>query len=514
MTLGGCMSVSSDYSRPPVKTSDQFTSSSDTQITAAIDRSTDQKIDPVKWWKNFGDPTLNSLLQKVKSQNLSLQQSALRVYQYQSLLGISNSQLMPTVNLSGSSVSSTNSSLQEVTNNSNNLILNSLAMQLSWELDFWGKFRRGIESSYANYLSTIAAYYSADVSLSADVANTYINIRNYESLIEVANTNLVLQAESLRIASARFKYGATSMLDLSQAQAQYDQTKADIPGLYASLKKAQYAMSLLLGEVPGYYEKNYGDTKASLKAPPALGVGIPKDLLRRRPDVIQAEYTAASQSALIGVNKAALYPSLSLGGSFGFANSNYGTTSSSNLFSWGNNASSISGGLLLPLFYRGAIVDQIRVQDSIFQQSLLAYQNQVLTAQKEVEDALISISTSKSSSEDLRRAVVAATSAANLSVERYKTGQNDYTTVISAQQSLLKVQNSNIQTTSNQLLGYVAAFKALGGGWSESMIAPVLPTEMIKDMQDRTDWGRVLTNQQDPSNVRVGKFFSHTPPPN
>ncbi len=514
MTLGGCMSVGSDYSRPPVKTGDQFTPSSDTVITAAIDQSTDQKIDPVKWWENFGDPTLNGLLQKVKSQNLSLQQSALRVYQYQSLLGISNSQLLPTVNLSGSSVSSKNSSLQEVTNNSNNLILNSLAMQLSWELDFWGKFRRGIESSYTSYLSTIAAYYSADVSLSADVANTYINIRNYESLIEVANTNLVLQAESLRIASARFKYGATSMLDLSQAQAQYDQTKADIPGLYASLKKAQYAMSLLLGEVPGYYEKNYGDTKASLKAPPALGVGIPKDLLRRRPDVIQAEYTAASQSALIGVNKAALYPSLSLGGSFGFANSNYGTTSSSNLFSWGNNASSISGGILFPLFYRGAIVDQIRVQDSIFQQSLLAYQNQVLTAQKEVEDALISISTSKSSSEDLRRAVVAATSAANLSVERYKTGQNDYTTVISAQQSLLKVQNSNIQTTSNQLLGYVAAFKALGGGWSVSMIAPVLPTEMIKDMQDRTDWGRVLTNQQDPSNVRVGKFFSHTPPPN
>ncbi len=304
------------------------------------------------------------------------------------------------------------------------------------------------------------------------------------------------------------------MLDLNQAQAQYDQTKAEIPGLYASLKKTQYAMSLLLGEVPDYYEKNYGTTKNSLKIPPQLGVGIPKDLLRRRPDIIQAEYTTASQSALIGVNKAALYPSLSLGGTFGFSNSNYGSTSSDNLFSWGNNSSTISGGLLFPLFYRGAIVDQIRVQDAIFQQSLLAYQSQVLTAQKEVEDALISISTSKSSSVDLKSAVTAASSAANLSLERYKAGQSDYTTVITAQQSLLKVQNSDIQNASNQLLGYVAAFKALGGGWPAEMKAPALPSEIIKEMQDRTDWGKVLTNQQDPSNVQVGKFFSNTLPLN
>jgi NodT family efflux transporter outer membrane factor (OMF) lipoprotein len=509
--LGGCMTVGPDYSRPSVKTSEQFQASTDTEVTSKINESPSQSIDPLKWWESFGDVTLNQLLQKVKAQNLSLQQSALRVYQFQSQLGVSDSQILPVVSLSASSLNSKNSSLQEITNNNNNLILNSINLQLSWELDFWGKFRRGIESAYSSYLSSVAAYYSADVSLSADVANTYINIRNYESLIDVAKTNLALQAESLRIASARFKYGATSKLDLSQAQSEYQKTKADIPALYASLKKTQSAMSLLLGEVPDYYEKNYGNTKTSLRPPPELGVGIPKDLLRRRPDVIQAEYNAATQSALIGVNKAALYPSLSLGGTFGFANSNYGTTGSGNLFSWGNNSSSISGDLLFPIFYRGAIVDQIRVQDSIFQQSILAYQNQVLTAQKEVEDSLITISTSKSSLQDLKLAVISASSAAELSLERYKTGQSDYTTVISAQQSLLKVQNSDIQTASNELLGYVAAFKALGGGWSSQMSAPKLPDMMIGEMNDRSDWGSVLTRSGEPLNVRAAKLLSDTP---
>jgi NodT family efflux transporter outer membrane factor (OMF) lipoprotein len=301
-------------------------------------------------------------------------------------------------------------------------------IQLNWEIDFWGKARRGIESSLSSYLSGVAAYYSADVSLTADVANTYINIRNHEELTAVAKTNLALQKESLRIAGTRFKYGATSMLDLSQAQAQYEQTKAQIPGLLANLKKNQHAMSILLGESPNYYEKTYGNTKGSLKPPSELGVGMPIDLLRRRPDVLQAEFDAASKSALIGVNKAQLYPTFTLGGTFAYPTSNYGNLTSPNLFSWGNNSSGVSAGLYLPLFYRGAIVDQVRVRDAIFQQSLLAYQNQVLNAQKEVEDSLIAISATKSSKEDLSRGVIAAQSAADLALERYKTGQSDYTT--------------------------------------------------------------------------------------
>ena len=158
-------------------------------------------------------------------------------------------------------------------------------------------------------------------------------------------------------------------------------------------------------------------------------------------------------------------------------------------------------------------MDQVRVQDAIFQQSLLAYQNQVLNAQKEVEDSLITISTTKSSKEDLTRGVVAAQSAADLALERYKAGQNDYTTVITAQQNLLNIQNSLVQTSSNELIGYVGAFKALGGGWTADMTPPKLPDQMVADMTDRTDWGSVLTKAGDPLTVKVGKFLVDAPDP-
>lgn len=514
LMLAGCFMVGPDYSRPPVKSVDKYSSSNQTEFTASLGENSNKILDPVEWWQSFNDPTLNALLKKATEQNLTLQQSALRVYQLQAQLGVSDAALLPTVALSGLYLNSQNSNLQEITNNANNLITKNLLIQLNWEIDFWGKARRGIESSLSSYLSGVAAYYSADVSITADVANTYINIRNNEELIAVAKTNLELQKESLRIAGARFRYGATSMLDLSQAQAQYEQTKAQIPALIASLKKTQHAMSVLLGESPDYYEKNYGNTKGFLKPPAELGVGIPRDLLRRRPDVLQAEFRAASQSALIGVNKAQLYPSFTLGGSFGFANSNYGTLTSGNLFSWGNHSTGVTAGLNLPLFYRGAIVDQVRVQDAVFQESILAYQNQVLNAQKEVEDSLIAISTTKSSKEDLVRGVVAAKSAADLALERYKAGQNDYTTVITAQQALLSIENSLVQTKSNELLGYVGAFKALGGGWSADMVPPKLPDTMIAEMSDRTDWGSVLTRAGDPLTVKASKLVVDAPNPN
>ena len=511
--LAGCIMVGPDYSRPEVKAVGQYKSSIQTEFTESLGENSNKILDPVDWWKSFNDPTLNALLKQATSQNLTLQQTALRIYQLQAQLGVSDATLLPTATLNASYSNNRNSAIQEAINDSNNLVSKNALIQMSWELDFWGKNRRGIQSALSSYLSGVAAYYSADVSLTADVANTYINIRNYEDLIAVAKTNLSLQKESLRIAGARFKYGATSMLDLSQAQAQYEQTKAQIPGLIANLRKSQHAMSILLGEPPDYYEKTYGNTKGSLKPPAELGVGMPRDLLRRRPDVLQAEFDAASKSALIGVSKAQLFPTFTLGGIFGYSTSNYGNLTSPNLFSWGNSSSGVNAGLYLPLFYRGAIVDQVRVQDAIFQQSLLAYQNQVLNAQKEVEDSLITISTTKSAKEDLSRGVVAAQSAADLALERYKAGQNDYTTVITAQQNLLNIQNSLVQTSSNELIGYVGAFKALGGGWTADMSPPKLPDQMITDMSDRTDWGSALTRTGDPLTVKVGKFLVDTPDP-
>ena len=495
--------VGPDFQTPAAKLQAKFSEPQKGEFTEAIPSALEGAPNPVRWWAGFNDPILNDLLSRAARDNLSLQRAAIRIYQARSQLGVADASLLPTVGLSGAAARSDQpTALTQFLNVSSLSTSQNLVVQANWEIDFWGKYRRGIESTVASLFSTTAAYYAADVSLAADVANTYITIRNYQSLIRVARTNLALQAESLRIASSRFKNGATSLLDLSQAQSQYEQTKSDVPTLISALKNAEYAMSILLGESPDFYAKNYGQTTASLQPPKSLQVGIPKDLLRRRPDVLQAEYAAAAQSALIGVNTAALYPSFSLSGYFGFQNVSLNNVNQCSLFSWDNRTTSLGGSLMFPLFYRGAIVDQIRVQDAVFQSSVLAYQNQVLQAQKEVEQALTSISTTLSSSLDLKKSAAAAQRAATLALDRYKAGQNDYNTVIVAQQQLLQVQNSLVQTQTNNLLGYVAAFKALGGGWSGEFAIPSLPAAMVEQMQARTNWGDALANPAEPRLVK------------
>lgn len=501
--LSGCM-VGPDFSRPATQMVDQYKTPAQGEFTDAVQTETSKTLNPVAWWESFNDPTLTKLLKQASGENITLQSAAVRIYQARSALGVADATLLPTVGLGGTAQQTNQPSiLSQFLNASSTSAVQNVVVSANWEIDFWGKFRRGIESALASYQSAVATYYAADVSLAAEVANTYVNIRYYEQSIEVARANLILQAESLRIAGARYRYGATSLLDLSQAQSQYEQTKSMIPPLVAGLQKAQNAMSILLGKPPEYYDRNFGSIKGTLTPPAALQVGIPKDLLRRRPDILQAEYYAASQSALIGVNAAALYPSFSLAGYFGFQTMQYtGGPSMGPIFTWDNRTTNIGASFTFPLFYRGAIYDQIRVQDAVFQQAILNYQNLVLKAQQEVDDSLILISTSRSASADLVRAVTAAQQAAALALDRYKQGQNDYNTVIVAQQQLLQVQESLVQSNSNILLGYVSAFKALGGGWSGELDVPNLPGDVIDQMQQRTNWGTVLVNNADPRLVK------------
>lgn len=489
LVLTGCM-VGPDFKQPEVSIKEQWRAQTGSEFSAAVETVRSAQINPVNWWSQFGDATLDELLVKAGSQNLSLQSAALRVYQARAQLGVSDATLLPTVVAAGNAMQGNSSTTREA------------MLQANWEIDFWGKYRRGIESTFAGYQGAIAAYYSADVSLASMVARTYINIRNLESLMRVARTNLALQAESLRIADARYKAGSTSLLALSQAQTRYQQTKAQIPGLLARLNKQQNAMSVLLGERPGFYEANFGGAKNTLRTPEVLNVGIPKDLLRRRPDVALAEYQAVSQSALIGVREADLYPSFSLTGMFGYLNASV-SYQGNQTFKFDGSSSSIGAGFYFPLFYRGAIVDQVRIQDAAFEQAVLSYQDVVLNAQAEVEDALVQISTAKQAAIDYARAVRSAQESAKLALDLYEAGQSDYNTVIVAQQTLLRVQNDLVQTQTDALLGYADAFKALGGGWSGELKVPPLPGEMVAQMKARTDWGQTLDHPDTPRLIQT-----------
>lgn len=489
LALTGCM-VGPDFKQPAATLKEQWKSQTGGDFVQAIEVVRTAQINPVDWWLQFDDPTLTALLGFAAKQNLTLQQAAVRIYQARAQLGVSDATLLPTVVAAGNADGGQNSTTKDA------------MLQANWELDFWGKYRRGIESTFSTYQAVIAAYYAADVSLASSVARTYINIRNLEELIRVARANLSLQRESLRIAEARYKAGSTSLLALSQAQTRYQQTQAEIPGLVSRLTRQQNAMSILLGQAPGFYETQFGQAKNQLKAPAVLNVGIPKDLLRRRPDVALAEYEAASQSALIGVREAALYPSFSLTGMFSYLNASV-SYSGGQTFTFEGSNSGGGIGFVLPVFYRGAIVDQVRVQDAVFQQAILNYQNTVLSAQAEVEDALIQISTSRKAAQDYAKAVRSAKQAAKLALDLYEAGQSDYNTVIVAQQSLLRVQTDLVQTRTDALLGYVDAFKSLGGGWSGELKVPPLPNEMVAQMKERTDWGQALNHPETPRLVQT-----------
>ena len=489
LAISGCM-VGPDFKQPEVNLQQQWRDQTGIEFAAAVEIVRDAQINPVNWWAAFNDPTLDRLLAYAGSQNLTLQSAAVRIYQARAQLGVSDASLLPTLDLQGTITEGNNSSVRDA------------MLKGRWELDFWGKYRRGIESTFANYQSVIAAYYNADVSLASSVARTYINIRNLEELIQVSKTNLRLQGESLRIAEARYRAGATSLLALSQAQTRYQQTNAEIPGLVSRLNRQRNAMSVLLGEAPGFYEAKFGGAANQLRPPEVLNVGIPRDLLRRRPDVALAEYQAVSQSALIGVRQAALYPSFSLNGMFGYLNTTMSYQGVSS-FNFTGSARSGGGGVMLPLFYRGALVDEVRVQDAAFQDAILNYQNTVLSAQAEVEDALIQIATSRQASVDYARALRSAQQAATLALDLYEAGQSDYNTVIVAQQVLLRVQSDLVLARTDILLGFADAFKALGGGWDGSLKVPPLPNEMVAQMQERTNWGQMLAHPETPRLIQT-----------
>jgi NodT family efflux transporter outer membrane factor (OMF) lipoprotein len=362
----------------------------------------------------------------------------------------------------------------------------------TWEIDFWGKYRRGIEADRASYLGAIAAYDDALVTLIADVASTYVNIRTLEERLRVAGRNLELQQESLRIAAAQFNAGETSERDVQQAITQLGQTEAQIPRLEETLRQNKNGLALLLGGTPDDIDQQLAGPSRIPVIPVAVAAGIPRDLLRRRPDVRAAGLAAASKSALIGVARAELYPSFSLAGEFGFAGSNAGDNSLADTFNWESRTVKAGGSFVFPIFNYGRLINQVRVQDAQFQAAVLQYQNTVLNAQREVEDGLTAFTNERRAATLLDRAAAASRRSTELAMIQYKGGQTDYTTVVSAEQNQLTVEDSLASTRGNVVLGIIAVYRALGGGWQMREGHDVLPAEVKAEMARRTNWGRLL----------------------
>jgi NodT family efflux transporter outer membrane factor (OMF) lipoprotein len=444
------------------------------------------------WWKVFGDPVLDDLIESAYRSNLSLQIAGARVLQARAQLNQAIGNLFPQQQgLSGAIQYD-----QVNTPVTVNRVDDNILFAATWEIDVWGKIRRSIESDRSAYLNTVASYDDALVTVIADVASTYVNIRTAQERIRVAARNVETQKESLRVASVQFKYGETSELDVRQASTLLGQTQAQIPNLQNTLRQAKNALSVLLGETPYAIDERLQGEGTIPVAPAEVAVGIPKDLLRRRPDVRAAGLAAASQSALIGVAVANMYPAFSLSGAFGFASTNLGASSLADMFMWQNRVAQAGASFFFPIFNYGRLVNQVRVQDAVFQQAVLGYQNTVLIAQQEVEDGLSAFYTSQEALANLNAAAAAAARSTQLSILQYKAGETTYTTVLTSEQSQLSVDDSVATTKGAVALGLVGVYRALGGGWEIREGHDVVSDEVKAEMARRTNWGRMLETAQ------------------
>ena len=449
------------------------------------------------WWTVFHDPVLNRLIEIAYNQNLTLLAAGTQVLQARAQLGIEVGELYPQqqqgegfTNYNRPSHADAAAAPQV---NLSNYWQSALGATATWQLDFWGKFRRGVESADAAYLASIATYDDVLVILLGNVASTYIGIRTLEKEIAIARENIVRQKEALQIARDRFNGGAATEVDVYQAENVLGQTEASIPQLTIQLQQGENALRVLLGMPPEPLGSLLGrETGRIPVAPPKIFVGIPADLLRRSPAVRAAELQAAAQSAQIGVAKSDLYPAISLTGVIGGYAATLNGHNLGQVFSAQGLTYSVGPSFQWNILNYGQITNNVRLQDATLQQYLVNYQNSVLTAQQNVENGISTYLQSKIQVADLRYSVKAANGALSLSLLEYQQGTRDYTSVLTSEQNLLTAETDLAMAEGNVPLGVADVYEALGGGWQIREGNDFVPPATNAEMRARTNWGDVL----------------------
>ena len=491
--MGGCTMVGPDFVKPDAPLLEKWT---ETQVPGLSAGETDYS----RWWRVFQDPVLNNLVEKAYEQNLSLQIAGIRIYEARAQLGIAVGTLYPQQqSVSGGLTNnklSTDSEIPFIDGSFNAL---SLGFDATWELDVWGKFRRSVQTGVANLQATVADYDNVLVSLTAEVARTYIMIRTLEKQIMIAGDNVRLQTESLRIAQVRFTEGAVTELDVTQAKSLLRDTQALIPRLESALRRAQNALAILLGVLPGELKAILDGPAGIPTASEAVIIDIPNNLLRRRPDIRLAELQIATQSPQIGVAKADLYPHFYLFGTIGWSSTDitsaFGSSSLGNIFSYKSLYWSVGPGFNWDIFNYGRIRNRVRVEDARLQQLVVSYKNTVLNAQREVEDALVAFTRSREEEQFLKESVASAERSVEISLLQYKEGLTDYQRVLDSER-FLATQSNRLTDVSGQVsTNLVAAYKGLGGGWQIREGKEMLSEKNRTQMKNRTHWDGLLDSK-------------------
>jgi NodT family efflux transporter outer membrane factor (OMF) lipoprotein len=420
-----------------------------------------------QWWCIFNDPVLNNLIACAYHQNLTVKQAAFRVLQARYQLAIARGEIFPQQQGASGSYVRSGSGAVGFFDNWN------FDFSLQWELDVWGRLRRAIIAADDQLAASVADYDDIMVTLLSDIAQTYVQIRTDQERIKLLTENVQVQTAIYELTRSRLNIGTLGELDVQQAESTLKQTQAAIPLLLIDMRQANDRLCTLLGIPPANLMAMLGDGPIPT-TPPDVAIGIPCEMLRRRPDIRRAERTAAAQAEQIGIAAAQLYPIFSLNGTMGWSANNLPELFTPQSFN-GNVGPSFNWNLL----NYGRIANNVRFQDARFQELLMAYFQTVLVANQEVEDGLITFLQSQDRTRELSDSVKAGESARGIAMRLYEIGQTgfDFNRYALIEQNLINQQDAWAASRGQIAQGLIAIYRALGGGW-EIRCNPPPPPQM------------------------------------
>ena len=455
--LAGC-AVGPDYVPPRTEVPDLWSQ----ELSRGL---VDGEADLRTWWTALDDAELDRLIARATEGNLDLRQAVARIRQARANLGVATGELLPGVDAIGSADTSRISeevAAEVAPPQTRTDTLYSIGVDATWELDFWGRIRRNVESAEASIGASIEDYRDTLVVLYAEVARNYVDMRTLQARIQSALDNVRAQRAALQLTIDRNRAGLAPDLDVRQAELNLATTEAFVPTLRSALAQTINRLAVLLGEYPSELQDDLAATAAAIPQPPEeVLVSLPAELLRQRPDIRSAERELAAQTAQIGVATADLYPQFTLSGSFAFE-----SFTTSDWIEWPARSFSFGPAFRWSIFDAGRIRSNIEVQDALTEQALVAYEQTVLGAVEEVENAIAAYVQERDRLESLRRSVVAARASVQLVETLYRTGLTDFQNVLDTQRS--QFQQEDAQAASEGLVtqNLIQIYRALGGGWA------------------------------------------------
>ena len=452
LLLGGC-AAGPDYERPELDVPENY--------LQPVEQG--ESVANTPWWDLFADERLQELIRVALEENQDLGIAAARVEEFRAVLGVTRADQFPTVDITASGAQaegSENVFPGNIPGVPNDKVENyRLSADVFFELDLFGRLRRSTEAARAQLLATEEAQRSITISLVASVASTYMLLRDLDAQLAIARRTQATRADSLGIIQARFDKGTVPKLDVNQAEIELALADAAVAAAERAVAQTEHALSTLLGRNPGPVVR--GLPLQQQVVAPDIPAGLPSELLQRRPDVLATEAQLAAQTARIGVAQAARWPSLSLTGALGFESDDLSTLTDGGSDFW-----SAGIGILAPVFNAGRNKSRVEVERARTEQALLAYEQTVQRAFREVEDALVAVRTYRAEHEARARQVTAARSAATLSRARYDGGVTSYLEVLDTERSLFNAELTESQTLRLYINAIIELYKALGGGWN------------------------------------------------